>query len=142
VASGAGFTVMAWVKTTESYGPIISFRSSTDDGSVIDLVVGHDGGATAAGQLMGLVRQDGGGTGYAHVTGAAVNDGFWHAVALSRNTSGQIELYLDGVSQGTNSGTQSSGAITSNERAVGSERRWVALSFMTADQRYLNGCVD
>src|SRR5207249_1711377 len=103
----------------------VSFRSSTDDGTVIDLMVGYDGSTTSAGQLMGLVRQDGGTSGYAHVSGAMVNDGFWHFVALTRNTSGTIELFLDGVSQGTGSGTQSSGALTSDRRAVGSERRWV-----------------
>jgi type II secretory pathway pseudopilin PulG len=140
--SSGPFTVAAWVKTTENYGMIVSFRSSTDGGPVIDLAVGYEGGADDPGKAMILVRQDGGSGGYAHVKGGAVNDGLWHHVAAVRGSGSTIELFLDGVSQGTNSGAESGGAITTNLRAIGSERRWVNDSFGTADQRYLAGTID
>jgi hypothetical protein len=139
--SSEPFTVSAWVKTTESYGMIVSFRSSTDGGPVIDLAVGYDGGVDSSGRVMILVRQNGGSS-YARVTGGIVNDGLWHHVAAVRGSGSTIELFLDGVSQGTNSGAESGGAITTNLRAIGSERRWVNDSYGTADQRYLAGTID
>jgi hypothetical protein len=139
--SSAPFTVAAWVKTTENYGMIVSFRSSTDDGPVIDLAVGYDGGTANPGKAMILVRQNGSSS-YAHVIGGAVNDGNWHHVAGVRGSGSTIELFLDGVSQGTASDTQSGGAITTNLRAIGSERRWVSDGYGTSDQRYLAGTID
>jgi hypothetical protein len=139
--SSAPFTVAAWVKTTDNYGMIVSFRSSTDDGSVIDLSVGYDGGADNPGKAMFLVRQDGG-SGYAHVIGGSVNDGQWHHVAAVRGSGSTIELFLDGVSQGTASGAESGGAITTDLRAMGSERCWVNDGYGTSDQRYLAGTID
>ncbi|MGA1979396.1 MAG: LamG domain-containing protein [Sedimentisphaerales bacterium] len=139
--SSGPFTVSAWVKTTDSYGMIVSFRSSTDGGPVIDLAVGYDGGVDDPCKAMILVRQNGGSS-YAHVTGGKVSDGFWHHIAAVRGSGSTIELFLDGVSQGTNSGAESGGAITTNLRAIGSERRWVSDSYGTADQRYLAGTID
>jgi predicted ribosomally synthesized peptide with SipW-like signal peptide len=140
--ANASFTIEGWVKTTESYGPIISFRSSTDGGPVIDIHVGYDGGTTDAGKLMALVRQDGGSSSYARITGPAVNDGNWHYFVLTRNAGNTIELFSDGVSQGTASGGESGGAITTNIRAFASERRWVQDSYGTADQIWLVGTLD
>ena len=99
--SSAPFTIAAWVKTTEDYGMIISFRSSTDGGPVIDLTVGYDGGANDPGKVMILVRQDGYVGSYARVTGGSVKDGQWHHVAAVRSSGSTVELFLDGVSQGT-----------------------------------------
>ena len=141
--SSAPFTIAAWVKTTANYGMIVSFRSSTDGGPVIDLAVGYDGGADNPGKAMILVRQDGGGGGsYAHVIGGSVNNGQWHHVAVVRGSGSTIELFLDGISQGTASDTQSGGAITTDLRAIGSERRWVNDVYGTAVQRYLAGTID
>jgi type II secretory pathway pseudopilin PulG len=135
------FTIAAWVKTTENYGIVVSFRSSTDDGADIDLSVGYEGANNDPGKAMFLVRQDGGGQ-YANVAGDLVSDGQWHHVAGVRDSSGTIELFVDGESQGTDSGAQSGGAITTDLRAIGSERRWVSVGYGTADQRYLEGTVD
>jgi hypothetical protein len=136
------FTVEGWVKTTESYGPIISFRSSTDGGPVIDIHVGYDGAATDAGKLMALIRQDAGSSSYARKTGPAVNNDVWHYFVLTRNAGNTIELFSDGISQGTASGAESGGAITTNIRAFASERRWVQDNYGTADQRWLIGTLD
>jgi hypothetical protein len=141
--SYAPFTVAAWVKTTDNYGMIVSFRSSTDGGPVIDLAVGYDGGgADDPGKAMILVRQDGDVGTYAHVKGGSVKDGLWHHLAVVRGSGSTIELFLDGVSQGTASDTYSGGAITTDLRAIGSERRWVNDGYGTSDQRYLAGTID
>ena len=136
------FTIEGWVKTTESYGPIISFRSSSDGGPVIDIHLGYDGATTDPGKLMALVRQDGGSSGYARKTGPTINDGSWHYFVLTRNAGNIIELFSDGVSQGTVSGGESGGAITTNIRAFANERRWVQDNYGTADQKWLVGSLD
>ena len=136
------FTFEGWVKTTESYGAILSQRHDTDGGAVIDVMLGYDGAVRSAGSLMGLVRQSSGSSGYARVTGPIVNDGNWHYFTLTRNSGNTIELFVDGISQGTASGSESGGTITTNLRALGSERIWVQAGFGTADDRYLNGAID
>jgi hypothetical protein len=103
--------------------------------------VGYNGVADNPGKAMILVRQDGGSS-YANVIGGSVNDGQWHHVAVVRGSGSTIELFLDGVSQGTASDTQSGGAITTDLRAMGSERRWVNDGYGTSDQRYLAGTID
>ncbi len=123
-AAGSSFAVFGYIKTTDTYGAIISMRSSTDNGPIIDLAVGYDGAEADPGKAMTLVRQDGGTTGWAHVKGGLVNDNVWHRVEVRRNTAGSIELFVDSVSQGTSSGTQSGGAITTNQRRIGQEWFW------------------
>src|SRR5262249_37753419 len=110
--------------------------------AVINIAVGYDGAVANAGKLMALVRADGGTNGFARVTGGLINDGNWHHVALTRNTSGSIELFLDGQSQGTTSVTQSDGTIPTNLRDMGCDRRWVQDSYGTPEQQYLNGSLD
>jgi hypothetical protein len=145
IAANSPFSISAWfaAPATEVAGPIISFRHSVNDQPVIDLCIGFDGGGTANGVLMALVRDDTGGA-FARVTSGAtmVNDGFWHHLALTRNAGAQIELFLDGVSLGTNSGAASGGAITTDDRAFGAELRWIGQNANTADQRFLFGAIE
>ena len=69
----------------------------------------------------------------AFVWGRAAADGQWHHFAFTR--SGEvIELFLDGDSQGTMRAANSGGPITTNLRALGSERRWA----MDNDNRWGN----
>jgi hypothetical protein len=140
--ASAPFTIEGWYKATESYGTIFSFRHNTNDGADIDICVGYDGAVDSAGKLMGLARQDSGSGSYARVTGPTVNNGNWHYFVLTRNAGNTIQLFSDGVSQGTSSGSESGGAITTNIRALGSERRWVQVGYGNADQRYLIGTID
>ena len=143
VASSQAFSVSGWVKTTENYGPIVSLRSNASQNPIVDIMVGYDGAVFSSGNLMALVRSDTSSSGHARVTGGAVNDGKWHFFTLTRDAGSTITLYLDGVSQGTNSGANSGAAITTTTyRAIGSERYWVAASFGSADERYLVGQVD
>ena len=136
------FTVAGWVKTTTAYGPIFSQRSSKDESSVLNLTVGFDGKTVDPGKLMAMVRQDGAGNSHeARVSGGLLNDGNWHAFALTRSSGGVIELFLDGSSQGADSSTHSAGAITTDLRAIGSERLWARINFSIPARRYFNGSV-
>lgn len=145
VAAGAPFSISGWfrVAPTELAGPIVSFRHSVNDNPVIDICIGSAGVTTVSGALQALVRDDGGAM-YAEVTSGTttVNDDSWHHFALTRNAGAQIELFLDGVSLGTNSGAGSGGAITTDDRALGAELRWVAGGANTPDVRYLNGAIE
>jgi len=139
-AANEPFTIAAWVRTTDANGPIVSFRNSADGDSLIDLCVGFNGASNNPGQVMVIVRGDAGG-GFGQVVGAAMNNDAWRHVALVR-TATQIELFLDGVSQGTSTAAQALGALTSDLRASGVELAWVAVPVNTADQQYLSGRVD
>jgi len=144
IAASAPFSVSGWfnVPATEVAGPIFTMRSSTLDGPIVDICIGHDGGATDDGKLMALVRDDTNGA-FARVQSAAtVNNGAWHHFALTRNAAGQIELFLDATSQGTSTGAASGGAITTDLRAMGAELRWISTATMTADQQFLNGTIE
>lgn len=142
-AAGAPFTIAGWAKTTANYGAIVSFRHSVQDGAVVDITVGYDGDGDSAGCLMALVRQDHvKGAGHAHVTGGQANNGAWRHFALTRNRQGAIRLYLDGALQGSTSGASSGGAITTDLRACGSERRWVQDNFNPVDRRGFCGQID
>jgi hypothetical protein len=140
------FTFSGWVKTTEDYGPIVSFRDSVDGNPVIDISVGMSATPHAdPGTIQILVRDDVGGA-YAEITGATLNDDSWHFFTATRDTTGVIELFLDGVSQGNASTAGADGAITTSVasfRALGCERRWVQESYgCSSDVRYLDGSID
>jgi hypothetical protein len=113
--AGAPFTLAVWVNTHADEGVICSFRRRTGPFPVIDLVVKE-------GRVHGWVRDDNSGFGGARLTGAAVKDGQWHHVALVRREDGTVELFLDAASQGQARGEHSGGAITTDMRALGSER--------------------
>src|SRR5262249_52326599 len=140
-AAGSSFTVAGWVKTTDSYGTILSQRSSTNDNPVIDLFVGYNSVTNNAGHLMAFVRDDNDSGNFVQLTGGLINDGNWHHVALTR-TGSTITLYLDGVVQGSSSNAGAGGSITTDLRALGSERRWVPGGFSNQDQEYLAGAGD
>jgi hypothetical protein len=133
--AGAPFTVTGWVRTARPLGTVVSFRHSKDGGPAIDLLI-------AGGALQGLVREDRKELGqHALVTGGRVADGQWHHFALTR-TGTAIELYLDGASQGRAVGRDAGGPITTDLRALGSERAWVQRGINPADHRFLQGALD
>jgi serine/threonine-protein kinase len=113
-ASGAPFTVAGWVATQADQGMICSFRR-TAGFAVINLAV-------RKGRLHGWVRDDTSGFGGAQVSGGLVKDGQWHHVALLRHPDGAVELLLDATPQGRAIGKSSGGAVTTDLRALGSER--------------------
>ena len=94
---------------------------------------------------MALVRDDGGST-FAFVTGTTpCNDGNWHLFTLTR-TGGTVQLYLDGVSQGSSNNAGASSNITTgaagNFQNIGREGNWVSASYGTTDQQYLAASFD
>jgi MYXO-CTERM domain-containing protein len=134
------FTMSGWFLTSDSYGPLQSFRGSVNGNPVIDIHVGYDGATTDAGKLLVLVRDDTGAS-YAQVNGGAVANGAWHNYTVTRNGS-TISVYVDGafVTSATNAGA--AGAITTNLRNWGRDGNWVGANYGTADQRYLAGSLD
>jgi hypothetical protein len=110
----APFTLVGWV-AARSNGVICSFRRQALLFPVIELSIRQ-------GHLFGWVRDDTSGFGGAKVTGALVNDGKWHHVALRRQEDGSLELFLDGASQGSSKGKSSGGPITTDLRTLGCDR--------------------
>jgi hypothetical protein len=117
-AAGAPFTIAGWVRTRAAAGTILSFRNTDNDGADIDITV-------EGGKLKALVRQNGGLFPHAILSRGAVHDDAWHHFAVTRSPEGAIELFIDGDSQGKLTSNESEGAITTNLRALGSERYWL-----------------
>lgn len=133
--AGAAFTFAGWVRTQGQSGTVVSQRNKKDGGAVIDITV-------EGGNLVALVRQDKKEDGrHAKVIGGPVADGAWHHFALTRDTGTGIELFIDGASAGKGQGADAGGAITTDLRAVGFERRW-AMEGVRTPQGRLVGDVD
>jgi len=142
VSSGQGFTITAWVKTSDSYGLIVALRNSTDVGNVVfDLPIGYNGDTTLAGNFLPLMRYDDK-TGLAQITSSQnIADNKWHFVATVLDQNGNtFKAYVDTNVYST--GQTVDGSITTQERAIGSEREWVRTGYGTADQQYFNGLID
>jgi hypothetical protein len=123
-AANAGFTFAGWFTTSEPSATILSLRNQQGN-SQIDLLVRDS-------RLIIVVGDDQDpGPQNAFVFAQQPNDGKWHHFAFSRSGN-SIELFLDGVSQGTGIGLSSGGPITTNLRALGSERLW----FLHNDKRW------
>jgi sialidase-1 len=114
----APFTMAFWVQTRNSKGTRLSHRHSRDGSPVIDILITNS-------RVSAQVRKDGNEFDLpVQIDGRTINDGAWHHVALTRDGD-TLELFLDSVSQGQKSGTAAGGAITTNLRALGSERYWI-----------------
>jgi hypothetical protein len=140
------FTIEGWFKTSDTYGPLISFRNSSTasggDNPDIDICVGDDGSSINSGKLMALVRDDVG-PAYARITGPTINNNIWHYFVLTRNPGNQIQLFSDGFLCGTDAEADSGGSITTNIRAIANEIRWVQDNFRDGpSNRWLNGTMD
>ncbi len=140
--SGGGYTFSAWVKTTDAYGEIVSFRDQTNDVPVIDLAIGYNGVGGVAGQFVPLVRQDGGGIAYLN-SGGQINDGQWHFVALVYDpAAAKLISYVDGAKIGEAAHSNPSTLTTAGLRNIGREGRWVQDNFTSQDREYLSGQID
>jgi hypothetical protein len=141
-ASGSAFTFSSWVKTSDNYGNIVSFRNSGTGNPVIDVAIGYNGVTTTAGHFIPLMRyDDGSGLQYFSST-VNIADNVWHHVVFVYSPSDQrIYACVDGTAwQATQTAT---GSITTlNQRVIASEQRWVADNYGTADQRYLGAIID
>jgi len=141
-ASGQGFSFSAWVKTSDNYGQIVSFRNSVSGDPVIDLSIGENGLSANAGHFLPLMRYDdlSGSVGFTSTTDIA--DNTWHFVSFVYNPSTQkIYAYVDNSSW--NIVQTATGTITTAvDRAIGAERYWVRAGYLSVDHRYLNGLID
>jgi cysteine-rich repeat protein len=139
--SAETFTMSGWFQTSDSYGPLQSFRGSVNGNPVIDIHVGYDGATTDAGKLLVLVRDDSSGAGYAQVNGGTVANGSWHMYTVTRS-AGTISVYLDGAFVTSATGAGAAAAITTNLRNWGRDGNWAAANYGTADQRFLAASID
>lgn len=137
--AGQDVSVTAWVKTEDTDGTIFLMRHTSDGGPALCLMV-------EGGRLVGLIREDGGELrGPALIRGGQVNDGGWHNVRLSRDCQAdRVSLYLDGALQGSMAARANgaAGPITTNLRALGSERYWVMRGQFTPARQHLRGVID
>jgi hypothetical protein len=115
---GAPFTLAGWAATEADRGVICAFRKAGGFGVIGVLVV--------KGNVHGWVRDDNSGFGGVQLTGGAIKDGKWHHFALTRQADGTVELFLDARSQGKDMGKNSGGPITTDLRALASDRFVVA----------------
>lgn len=108
------FSCATWIKTSQTDATILCLRNSGSGNQVILFCIGYNFYDNAfTGRLSCLVRDDAG-TGVMNVNStAAVNDNAWHHVAVTRNSSKLLTLYIDGVSAGTATDTMT-GALTPN----------------------------
>lgn len=136
-AADAPFTYCGWFRTKATEATILSQRNERDGGPDIDFNM-------TGGMLEVIVREDAGEFGtLARVSSKEwLNDGNWHHFALTRKPGGRIDLYVHGAWQATSTGTNAAGAITTNLRALGSERYWVKRDFQTNDRSYFRGDLD
>jgi Concanavalin A-like lectin/glucanases superfamily len=131
------FTFAGWFRCLNQAGCIVSLRKNNEEGAVIDIEIDRSG------RIAALVREDHGERGMpAQITGGRANDGQWHHFALTRNAGNLIELFLDGTSQGRATGANAGGPITTDLRALGSERYWVLHHQSNYGVPYLAGAVD
>jgi hypothetical protein len=78
-------------------------------------------------------------------SGTTVNDGNWHHVVIERyaDMTGTIQLFLDGVSQGTATNAGCAGTITPNLVAIGSDLNWLESNYdPNAGGSYFAGSID
>jgi hypothetical protein len=115
---GAPFTVAGWAATEADRGAICTFRKAGGFGVIGVLVV--------RGNLHGWVRDDNSGFGGVQLNGGPIKDGKWHHFALTRQPDSTVELFLDAQSQGKDVGKNTGGPITTDLRALASDRFVVA----------------
>jgi hypothetical protein len=116
-AANAAFTFAGWYRTPLASAVVLSLRHSGGGQQQIDLVVRDN-------RLLVVVGDDTDpGPQNAFVWSKRPNDGRWHHFAFTRRGSA-VELFQDGVSQGTGVALCSAGPITTDRRALGCERMW------------------
>lgn len=87
-----GYTIAGWIKTSKGSGTIISKTGTSSPWSGYVFALGPDSGGK-------LSLWNGTGSWYTS-TGAAVNDGGWHHVAVTVNGT-SLQYYVDGLPNGS-----------------------------------------
>ncbi len=115
-AANAPFTFAGWYRTPLRSATVLSLRH-TRGAQQIDLLVRDNRLIVVVGDDEDPETQN------AFVWSKRENDGGWHHFAFTRRGS-TVELFQDGVSQGTGVALHSAGPVTTDRRALGCERRW------------------
>jgi len=109
IAAEENSTMMAWVKTTTSSGSRIIYGEGSDPGDTLVTLF-------MSGSLVACYYTYDGGTTTAVINPAGVtaNDNEWHHIACVKNGWSHYELYLDGVSKGTDTTTLTESSAVNN----------------------------
>ncbi len=125
-AVGAPFTIAGWCRTPLQSATVLSLTASQGP-SQIDYLVRDNRFIVVVGDDDDRNQQN------AFVWSKMHNDGAWHHFVIIRRGNA-VQLWIDGVLQGEMGALKSGGPITTNQRALGSERGWV----INNDQRWGN----
>ncbi|RZA25696.1 MAG: LamG domain-containing protein [Proteobacteria bacterium] len=101
------FTINFWMKSTQVQGENSCNSLGEGSGLITALVAGtgqNDWGITLC---NGLIKAGTGNPDFPMSSARAVNDGVWHMVTFTRNSSGTIRLFIDGVQNTATSGNTS-----------------------------------
>ncbi len=144
IPSNGGLSISAWVKTTDSFGPIVALRSNLSSDAIAGLYVGYNGVYSTAGHIVPLMRYNGNSGRKEFSTTAAVNDGNWHHVAMVVDQANNLFItYIDGVAYNITQNTN--GAFNFQDLlAIGAELEWITANDSGAnnDRRFLDGAID
>jgi hypothetical protein len=119
----ASFTISLWYRSAERDATLLAFRQERSGAPVIALRIQPFG-------VQATVRADGSEFGEAIVRQVRrigqrpQENQEWHHVVLARSETGEIELFVDGVSVGRGRGSNTASSITTDLRALGNERYW------------------
>jgi hypothetical protein len=145
-AENTAVTLVAWVKTSDSDGPIIALREPAvfnfNIGTLSDIVQNP-------GYYGVMVRDDVTccGTGN-NVFGGFANDNQWHLLSIIRYDDGSLHCLKDGVLEATSPAGQSGSlSFTEGYMGIGAELYWInggpeCNSCNSIDQQHLNGQLD
>ena len=116
--ANAPFSFAGWVKTPMKSGAIVSLTSNKGP-QQIDFIIRDNKFIVVVGDDNDRNVQN------AFVWSRSPNNAEWHHFVILRRTN-VVQLWLDGALQGEMAAAQSGGPVTTNLRALGSERIWIA----------------
>ncbi len=133
---GGTATLTAWIKTTQ-VGNNAAYSAPAITGVEVAASTNdiHWGYLDASGHI-GIAAGDNG-----IVSNGTINDGQWHHVAFTRNSStGAVQIYVDGNLQG--SGTSATGTKTTAFRLLGAQTSVASNGTTVVGGTYFNGGLD
>ena len=123
------FTLEAWVKTT---APSLTGSQSYEGNGLLWSDVGGAANDFAMAMLNNGLSFFTGNPDVTVTSAAAINDGAWHHLVATRTQGGSVEIFIDGVSQGT--------ATTNNNPLNGNPS--IMIGGNVLDGRYFAGLID
>jgi hypothetical protein len=123
------FTLEAWVRTT---APSLTGSQSYEGNGLLWSDVGGAANDFAMAMLNNGLSFFTGNPDVTVTSAAAINDGAWHHLVATRTQGGSVEIFIDGVSQGT--------ATTNNNPLNGNPS--IMIGGNVLDGRYFAGLID